>query len=320
MKRLVIISGIILLAIIIFAGVALVRFDKSPDELRARYGGDASSYLFLPSGAVAHYRDQGNREGPPLVLIHGSNSSLHAWEPWVERLGERFRLITVDMPGHGLTGTTPADDYSQEGMVAFLEEFTEGLNLEHFALGGNSMGGGISLLYALENPGAVTALVLVSSGGMPRTGEEDTPLVFRLASIPVIRDILSYILPRSLVEDGLKHSIEDDALVTGEMIDRYYDLSLYPGNRRATMARFASYADREPLDSRLGELRIPALILWGEKDNLIPVASAHAMKQALPDAELVIYNDIGHVAMEEIPDESAAAVQTFLLEQNLSGK
>jgi pimeloyl-ACP methyl ester carboxylesterase len=65
-----------------------------------------------------HVRDQGNTDGPAIVLLHGSNASLHTWEPWVAQLGDRFRIVTMDMPGHGLAGRTPGDDYSPMGMVA----------------------------------------------------------------------------------------------------------------------------------------------------------------------------------------------------------
>src|SRR5262245_16045242 len=87
------------------------------DFLVKKYGQPPSQFVALPSGANAHYRDQGNRQGPPLVLLHGSNASLHTWEPWVKQLGDAFRVVTVDLPGHGLTVARKDDDLTAASMA-----------------------------------------------------------------------------------------------------------------------------------------------------------------------------------------------------------
>src|SRR3546814_17981420 len=97
---------LIVLAVVVIA-VSVVRFDKTKDELAAKYAGAPSQFITLANGAVAHVRDQGNREGPALVLIHGSNASLHTWEHWAALLGAKYRIVTMDMPGHGLPGAVP---------------------------------------------------------------------------------------------------------------------------------------------------------------------------------------------------------------------
>src|SRR5437870_3790843 len=88
--------------------------------LEARYAGAPSQFVMLPNGTRAHVRDRGPRDALALVLIHGSNASLYTWEPWAKQLSDRFRIITVDLPGHGLTGAVPNRDYTQEGMVKFI--------------------------------------------------------------------------------------------------------------------------------------------------------------------------------------------------------
>lgn len=294
--------------------LAYGAFDKSADELRPLYANDASQFLTLPSGATVHYRDQGNQEGPVLVLIHGSNASLHTWEPWVALLGDDYRIVTLDLPGHGLTGGHESDVYNSAGQVAFVKEFVDAIGLDGFVLGGNSMGGGVTLHYAVTHGDDLRGIIPVSSGGMPRDPDADLPLAFRLAGTPVVNQLMLYITPRSIVEEGLRHAIEDDALVTPQMVDRYYDLTLYDGNRAATRARFQGFATngRDSLADELGSVSLPALIIWGENDLLIPVANAHAMADALPQAKLVIYENVGHLAMEEVPEESAAEVRAFM--------
>lgn len=305
---------LIVLAVVVIV-VSVVRFDVPREALVGKYAGGASQFATLPSGASVHFRDEGNPDGPALVLVHGSNASLHTWEPWVAELGGTYRIVSMDLPGHGLTGRVPGDDYSREGMAASVHELTEMLGLERFAIGGNSMGGGVSAMYALEHPERVTALILVNSAGVPVVREDtDPPLAFRLARMPVLSKVMRYVLPRSVVEEGVRKVFVDQSKVTDEMVARYFDLTLHEGNRDATRIRFSSYAGRDEaaFAERLGAIEAPTLVIWGDKDLLIPVAAADTFKERIPHAELVIYENVGHVPMEEVPAESAGAVAAFL--------
>ena len=113
-------------------------YSSQPDIPRAildaKYAGPPSQFLTLREGTRAHVRDRGPRDALTLVLIHGSNASLYTWEPWAKRLSERFRVITLDLPGHGLTGAVPNRDYTQEGMVKFIDEVAGILGLHRFCL------------------------------------------------------------------------------------------------------------------------------------------------------------------------------------------
>ena len=310
--------GLLIGAALVLVAVFLVRFDIPREELIAKYGQAPSQFLTLPSGAIAHFRDQGNQEGPAIVLVHGSNASLHTWEPWVAELGTDYRVVSVDMPGHGLTGPTLAADYSRAGMVAFLKEFVDAYGLSPkngsagFILGGNSMGGSISTLYTLEHPQDVSSLVLVSASGMPRPADTEVPLGFKLASSPIFSPILLYVTPRSLFEGGLRDVTVPEGFVTEEMVDRYHALALLEGQRAALRSRFAVNNKPEALYERVGNIEHPTLVLWGVHDPLIPVSAAYEYDKRLPNSKLVILEGAGHLAMEEIPAESAAAVRQFL--------
>lgn len=303
---------LIVLALVVIA-VSVVRFDKAKDEL-AKYAAAPSQFISLADGAVAHVRDQGNREGPVLVLIHGSNASLHTWEPWVALLGAKYRIVTMDMPGHGLTGAVPGDDYSRTGMVTFTHEVLQKLGLTHYAIGGNSMGGGVAAQYAEDYPREVTALILVDAAGLPRKMQpgEKIPLGFRIARMPVLNKIMLYVSPRSIFEEGVRKVFVDQSKVTNEMIDRYYDLNLYDGNRRATGIRFRLPQNDETVAEKLGEIRALTLILWGDKDGLIPVENAAEFQKRISGAKVVIYPNVGHIPMEEVAEKSAADVDAFL--------
>lgn len=279
--------------------------------LEAKYAKPPSEFVMLPDGARAHVRDQGNRSGPALVLIHGSNASLFTWEPWVKRLGGTYRIVTMDMPGHGLTGAVPNHDYSQEGMVKFTDEVVTKLGLVKFALGGNSMGGGIAARYAEEHPDKVSALILVDAGGEPGKMGDKIPLAFRIARMPVLNQIVLHITPRKLVEEGLNDAIVRKDIITPAMIDQYWDFARMEGTRQATAERFQLPFTND-VKAHIADIKAPTLILWGEQDHLIPVESASAFHKDIPGSKLIVYPGTGHIPMEEVADRSAADVRTFL--------
>ncbi len=118
---------------------------RTPDipvaDLRAKYGSPASQYVELSPGSIIHLRDEGPRGGFPVVLLHGSNASLHTWEPSRARLtAAGYRVISFDFPGHGLSSPVPTRDYSARAYVGVTEAVVGRLDLKRFALGGNSMG------------------------------------------------------------------------------------------------------------------------------------------------------------------------------------
>ena len=220
----------------------------------------------------------------------------------------------MDMPGHGLTGAVPKDDYTRNGMVAFVHEVTQKLGIKRYAIGGNSMGDGVAAQHTETYPNEVSALILVDASGIPRKHQpgEKIPLGFRLARMPGLNKVLLYVTPRSIIDEGLHKVFVDQSKVTDEMITRYYDLTLYDGNRRATGIRFRLPLNDEDVSNKLGTITAPTLILWGDKDGLIPVEYAGEFAKRIPGAKVVIYPNVGHIPMEEVVGKSAADVQRFL--------
>lgn len=306
---------ILIVALLLYSGWAS---DIPHDELVEQYAEGASDFVLLPSGARAHYRMQGNPEGERIVLLHGSNSSLHTWEPWVAFLTDDYLIITADLPGHGLTGATPADDYTYVGMVDFVKELVQALEIEKFHLGGNSMGGGVTLQYALTYPDDLISLILVDAAGT-RTPqhvatETDRPLAFDLAGRWYTDWILENVTPRTLVAEGLTKSVSNTSIITEEMIDRYWHLVRHPGNRRATGLRFAWYRTAGSRDLPVEDIALPALILWGDEDRLIPLESGQAMHSRMPMSKFIVYEGYGHLPMEEAVSETVTDVKAFLAE------
>jgi pimeloyl-ACP methyl ester carboxylesterase len=307
-----ILGGILILVGFLAAAFWLLSGPDIPRAtLEAKYARPPSQFVRLADGSRAHIRDRGPRTAPALVLIHGSNASLFTWEPWVKRLDNSYRVITLDLPGHGLTGAVPNGDYSQEGMVAFTREVTDKLGLKQFALGGNSMGGGVAARFAEEYPDRVTRLILVDSGGMPSKEGERIPLAFRLARTPFINKVLLHITPRSLVVEGLNDAIVHKKILNNRMIDMYWDFARMTGTRQATLIRFQLPWNTAVKD-HIADIKAPTLILWGQEDHLVPVDAGRQFAANIHGARLVIYPHTGHIPQEEVPQKSADDVRAFL--------
>jgi pimeloyl-ACP methyl ester carboxylesterase len=309
--RKLLIGLVILVAVIIGAVWAFSVPDIPRADLEAKYAKAPSQFIVLPDGARAHVRDQGPKTAPVLVLVHGSNASLFTWVPWVNRLDKDFRVVTLDMPGHGLTGAVPNGDYSQEGMVKFTLEVADKLHLAKFAIGGNSMGGGVAARFAEEHPDRVTKLIIVDAAGMPVASGDKVPLAFRIARTPVLNNMMLYITPRSIVTEGLNDAIIHKEIIDDHMVDLYWNFARMEGTRAATLKRFTLPVTND-VATDIAKIKAPTLILWGEQDHLIPVAAAHKFNAAIPGSKLFIYPETGHIPMEEVPDESANAVRAFL--------
>ena len=284
--------------------------DRTVEELRARWAAPPSEFIEL-NGLRVHVRDEGRRDDPvPIVLLHGTSDSLHTWSGWVRALEQDRRVIRVDMPGFGLTGPTPDGDYSIEAYTRFAIAVLDHYGLDHSVLGGNSFGGWVAWETTLAAPGRVDALVLVDAAGYAFESRS-VPIGFRVAKIPVLNRLVDSVLPRSLVESSVRSVYGDPSRVTPELVDRYYELTLREGNRAALVQRF-SQAPLGLNESRIREVRVPTLILWGGRDGLIPVEYGGLLNRDIAGSQLVVFDDLGHVPQEEDPARTVAAVRSFL--------
>jgi pimeloyl-ACP methyl ester carboxylesterase len=306
---------LVFLLILVALAAGSLWYFSTPDIPRAalekKYASPLTHFVTLADGTRADYRERGPAAAPTLILLHGSNASLLTWEPWSKTLSDTFHVVSVDLPGHGLTGAVPNGDYSQEGMAKFVGAFADKLGLKSFALAGNSMGGGVASRFAEENPARVTKLILVDAGGLPFTPTGGQPLAFKLARTPVVDQIMLHVTPRSLVVEGLNKAIVHKEIITDAMIDSYWDFARMDGTRAATLARFQENQDTYVRDHTTA-LKMKVLILWGEQDALIPVAIAHDWHKAVPGSTLIVYPKTGHIPMEEVAAQSASDVRTFL--------
>ncbi|MFD1765476.1 alpha/beta fold hydrolase [Sphingorhabdus buctiana] len=308
--------AIVLLVLI----AALLGWGYAPDipakELRAKYANAESEFVDLGDGLTVHLRDEGPKDAPALILLHGSNASLHTWQQWVDRLGKDYRIIRYDQPGHGLTGPHPKDDYTAAGFVDVVDRVAKNRGLTQFYLGGNSMGGWVTHEYAKAHPEKLLGIILVDAAGAPDSRPKSTPIGFRIARLPGVNRLAQIVTPRGMIETSLKQSVSNQAIVTDAEVDEYWELLRHPGNREATGKRFALYGSRNTASPVPEPTRkLPALIIWGEEDKLIPVSAAKWFASTYSGSTSQIYKGIGHIPMEESPDRSAADVRAWLVSQ-----
>lgn len=284
--------------------------DRPLESLTARWAPAPSSFLTV-DGLAVHLRDEGPRADPlPVVLVHGTSASLHTWEGWVTQLKATRRVITFDLPGFGLTGPNAQGDYRGDSYARFLLSLMDALGVQRFVVGGNSLGGEVAWRAASLAPARVARLILVDSAGtlfVPKS----IPIGFRLARIPGLRSVLEWGLPRGMVESSVRSVYGDPTKVTSALVDRYYELTLRAGNRRAVGERLAQQVLGQDAE-RLKALTLPTLILWGGRDGLIPPEVAQVFKADIAGSQLVLFEALGHVPQEEDPIATFAPVRAFL--------
>ncbi|MDW5290697.1 alpha/beta hydrolase [Formosa sp. PL04] len=296
---------LIILGIVVLYG----HRDIPINELKPKYTNAASSFISI-DGMDVHFRDEGNQtDSIPIVLIHGTASSLHTFDAWTSSLKTTNRVIRMDLPAFGLTGPFPDRNYSITHYTTFLKDFLTALNIKQCILVGNSLGGEIAWNFTLEQPDMVKKLILIDAVGYP-INSTSVPIAFKLGQTPVINKLLTYITPRFMVRSSVENVYFDTSKVTDSLVERYFELTLRAGNRQAFVDRI-----KTPTTTNYTEIKNitqPTLILWGNQDLLITKENAYKFQENLPNNTLVILDNTGHTPMEESPIESLEPVINFI--------
>lgn len=285
--------------------------DTDPVAMRAKYGAAPSQFIDLEGGLTVHVRDEGPRDARVILLLHGSSADLRTWDHWVEQLSVKHRVVRIDQIGHGLTGPSPSRDYSMAAFVATVDNLMTKLGVQKFIVAGSSMGGNVAWNYALAHTDRLDGLILVSPGGAPYPDNPPPPFVFQIAQNQAFMPVLLHITPRWLVAAAARSSVADPASFTDASIDRTWEMLRYPGNRQATVDR-QSVPQIAAKTQDMQRIRIPTLILWGERDTTLPVWGARWFNTHIPGSKLIIYPKIGHLPMEEASETSARDVMNWL--------
>ncbi|SIS76918.1 alpha/beta fold hydrolase [Belliella pelovolcani] len=326
MKKLLSLIFKITLALIFLLFLILAlsyRSELSLEQLATEYT-DEYSHFIKVDDIDMHVRVKG--EGEPIFLIHGSFASLHTWEAWESELSQYFMTISMDLPGHGLTGPDELKRYGTADYADLLFQLADNLGIDEFHVAGNSMGGGVALLMATSQPERILTLNLIDASGAParrvvadtsnidrsqapaKSGSSSVSII-RFAQQPYFSKVLLRCTPKWLFSQNMKQVYYDDAKIQKETVTRYYNMMRREGNRQATLDRLTT---RKPYQVDFEKINMPVMIIWGREDTWISVSNAERFKEVIPDAYLKIFDRTGHVPMEERPTETVAEYLSFL--------
>ena len=305
-------SLIILLTLAIGSGI---YSDIPVEDLKNEYANEHSQFIEVDEMNV-HYRDEG--EGFPIVLIHGTAASLHTWDAWTDELKKTNRVIRMDLPAFGITGPNKNADYSLQAYTNFIHTFLFKLGLERFHIVGNSLGGNIAWNYAADHPDMVEKLILVDASGLPTN--KQPPAIFKMAKTPVLSSLFLYVTPKFLIKKNIEEVYEDDSKITEDLITRYHKMALRAGNRKAFIDRAKTdfKLDASVNLDKLKSIQTPTLLIWGAKDNWIPLDNGKRMDSIMVNSQLKVLENSGHVPMEENPIESLKLMNEFLFTSEIN--
>ncbi|HNY49029.1 MAG TPA: alpha/beta hydrolase [Smithella sp.] len=290
-------------------------FRSTPVEsLKQKYCDNDSKFIVI-DGLEVHYKDQG--EGPVLVLLHGVVSFLQTWDGWYEELKGRYRIIRLDLPGWGITGPwgkTGNVNYSGKRIARFLEKFLDMLGIERFYLAGNSLGAFYAWYYTTRHPERVQKLILLD----PIAYNQSLPFEFALMKIPGVKFLVTHVvLPRFLIQNSINRLYGKRDRIEEKMYDLYWEMIMRAGNRNTLVLIFSMIAELSKSKNIFGDvkkIKKPVLMVWGKQDVWSRwKETLHEWQRDLPHAELIMYDNCGHMPMEEIPVETARDAHAFLM-------
>lgn len=304
---------LIVLFLAVLAGAAWFVFGRGGGDTVPTAAVDspwwqASDRIVDVDGVPARVRVEGPEDAPVLVMIHGFSFSLESWDGWAADLASDYRVIRMDLPGHGLTGPDPQARYSVPQTVDFLGGLMDAMDIREATLVGNSLGGLVAWRYAADHPGRVDNLVLVAPGGFSINGVTEEPV-----EVPMgVRFYLTQ-APQPMVAAATSALFGDASRMEPDLPARIHGLMQGEGVGEAMVQRLEVFTLPDP-EADLARVAVPTLILWGGRDSMVPVEHAARFEAAMPQAELIVYDDLGHILQEEAPARTVEDVRAFLSE------
>ncbi|MCG8608912.1 MAG: alpha/beta hydrolase [Pseudomonadales bacterium] len=278
------------------------------DELKKKYTDERSQFIEI-NGLNIHYRIEG--EGEPVVLVHGIVSSLQTWDDWATELRKSYKVISLDVPGYGLTGGPEnEDDFNEDFLINTFAKFIDALELDRINLAGNSLGGYISAQYASQYPNRVKKLILLDPVAYP----QKTPWVMDFATLPGIKQMGKLVAPPLLVTANVEDTYGDPERIQEKHMARYVHMSQRPGAKTAYIKTFEMLKARstQEVPMPFHSITAPTLLMWGGRDAWVPVELSQRWQEDIAHALLKVYPTAGHMPMEEIPDITVKDAMAFL--------
>ena len=245
-------------------------------------------------------------QGKTLVLLHGFLNCACTFRYVFDTLALTNRIIAPDLPGNGNSSKSPKYDYSLDNMADFLDHFFDKLALKRFAIGGVSAYGSLALKYALKYPDRTEVLILVDSAGLKKSrsakkGFLDLPLSKNLGEILADPDNI-----KALYQKQFSHKLA----VPEQDIAAYLDWVTNPSGLISAEKSLRANGNFEVDD--IEKITQPTLIIWGERDRVLPQKMARKFTEKIPDSRYVMIPEAGHLPHEESPEDFALILTDFL--------
>jgi pimeloyl-ACP methyl ester carboxylesterase len=254
--------------------------------------------------------------GPVLLLLHGLGDSSRTWIPAMRLLQHRYTVLAPDLPGHG-SSSNPLGDYSLGSHASSMRDLLHLLSIERVTVVGQSFGGGVAMQFAYQFPGQCERLVLVDAGGLGR----EVNWILRLATVPAAEYVMPVLFPAFMRRwgDPVERLLRDWGIGHARAAEvwRSYRSLTDPGNRAAFVRTARAVIDPGGQSvSALNRLylvaQMPALIVWGDQDKIIPLVHAYQAHEAIPGSRLEVMQGAGHYPHVEDPARFALILEDFL--------
>jgi len=253
------------------------------------------------------YLEGGSADAEPLVLLHGFGGDKDNWAMYAPEIVGKYRLIAPDLPGFGDNIRDISRDYNMATQAARVRDFLDAMGIEKCHIGGNSMGGFVSLRFALDFPERVISLTLFNNAGVVGVNESELQKQAQAGKNPLeihsaddVKRMLAFVAHKPMRVPGQFRKIfYEDFAAHRELLDKIFWNLVEDGTVK-------------PLNDQLGQVTAPTLIIWGRHDQLIDVSCVKVLEEGIPIAESVVFEDVGHVPMIENPKATAARHLEFL--------
>lgn len=253
-------------------------------------------------------------EGPPVLLLHGFGGEIWVWEKQVAALSKRYRLYIPDLVGYGYSDR-PKVEYTPALFIDSIKQFMDHLDLRRASLIGNSMGGGIAWAFALTHPERVEKLVLIDSVPPDVIREVRNPS-FRwflaIRDVPLLPRMAVALHTRGMLRATLMEMVFDDRLISDEVVERQYQIGRIAGTARVMTSTARHAEELKRYAGALSTLGKPTLIIWGEQDEVFPMAVGEQLYGVIKGSEMVAIKGSGHMPMWESPDQTNKGILDFL--------
>lgn len=251
-----------------------------------------------------------------IVLVHGFSANKDNWIKFTASLDEKYRVIAVDLAGHGDSEKSLTTSYDLIKQAERLDALLSGLGIDSFHIAGNSMGGAISAIYTLNHPNKIKSLNLIDSAGVDGDTPSEYYNMLAKGSNPLIatdEDSFNFRMNFTMSQPIFLPWPLRPALMRQTLAREDINTKIF-ADMLATKERLALSSFEQQITDIVANNNIPTMIMWGEEDRVLDVSAATAFKKLIPNAQLHIFPKVGHLPMVEIPSESAEIYQQFLSE------